>query len=99
MTRPEQGRDIMLPRARRLGGKRREKITRAILVVAFIFQRALGYAPLIHTAHNLMSTPLKRSGPEEEFNNIPLVRLQPVELNRRNRPQVQAINVCGVYKL
>src|SRR5262245_47921868 len=48
--------------------------------------------------YRLKSAPLKRSGPEEEFHNVPFVRLQPIELDRRDRRQVQAIDVCSVYK-
>ena len=39
---------------------------------------------------------LERPGAEQEVDNIPLMRLQPVELDRRQRPQVQPIDVRGI---
>ena len=49
-------------------------------------------------AGRLKSAPLESSGPEEKFHNVPFVRLQPIELDRRDRTQVQAIDVCSVYE-
>ena len=42
---------------------------------------------------------LKRSGPEQKLDNVPFVRLQPIELNRRHRSQIQSIDVSSVHKL
>ena len=39
---------------------------------------------------------LERSRPEQELDDVALVRLTPVELRRRHRAQVQAIDVHGV---
>ena len=49
-------------------------------------------------AGRLKSAPLERSGPEEKFHNVPFVRLQPIELDRRDRPKVKTIDVCRVYE-
>src|SRR5215475_9434123 len=46
----------------------------------------------------LKSAPLNRSGPEEKFDNVPFVRLQPIELDRRDGPRVRTIDVCRVYE-
>src|SRR5574341_1461157 len=48
---------------------------------------------------SLLRPRLKRPWPEEEFHNVPFVRLQPVELDCRDRPQVQAINVRRIQEL
>src|SRR5687767_2283415 len=39
---------------------------------------------------------LERPGPEQEVHDTPLVRLEPVQLDRRHRPQVEPIDVDRV---
>jgi hypothetical protein len=39
---------------------------------------------------------LQRARAEQEIHNIPFVRLQPIELDGRDWPEVQAIDVRGV---
>lgn len=40
-------------------------------------------------SRHLLQPRLKRSRTEEELYDVTFVRLQPIELDRRNRPQVQ----------
>src|SRR6266699_146046 len=39
---------------------------------------------------------LERSRPEEEIHDVPFVRLQPVQLNRRDGADVETVDVRGV---
>src|SRR6476660_9328357 len=64
-----------------------------------------GYASIFPLAHcnrysplhrHLLKPRLKRSRPEQEFDYVPFVRLKPIELNRRHRPQIQTINVSCI---
>src|SRR5262245_50339113 len=47
----------------------------------------------------LSQSRLEGSGPEEKFHDVSFVRLQPIELDRRDGPQVQAVDVRRVYEL
>ena len=42
---------------------------------------------------------LKRSCPEQEVDDVSLVRLQPVELQRLHFADVEAIDICGIEEL
>src|SRR5262245_6128077 len=53
--------------------------------------------PLLN--RHLLQPRLKRSWPKEEFHDVSFVRLQPIQLDRRYGPQIQAIDVRRVYEL
>ena len=54
---------------------------------------------IITLNRDLLQFRLKRPRPKKEFDDVPFVRLQPIELDRRNRPQVQSIYLCRINKL
>src|SRR5262249_30804378 len=49
--------------------------------------------------HGQVALPLQGARAEQEVDDTPLVRLQPVELDRRDGPEVQPVDVGGVEQL
>src|SRR6266536_5059404 len=51
------------------------------------------------TRSRLFRGRLKRPRPEQKVHDVSLVRLEPVQLDRRDRTDVEPIDVGGVYQL
>src|SRR5262245_31691509 len=54
------------------------------------------FSPSSRSYLNHTLVKLESAGPEEEIDDAPFVWLQPVQLDRRERADVQAVNVGGV---
>src|SRR5262249_48613830 len=70
------------------GGGKRGRAARSSLLDYFL-----------QTLGRQFTLKLKGAGAEQEIDDVALVRLQPVELDRRDRPEVQPVDVRRIDEL